>query len=134
MTTLTWHGNFSAYAQAKLRILKQTDIALLNADDPAVVQETVFVVRTEKSSIPWVHLLQGSWGVVEDLLVDRAFVKDPLEAEVIAELKDIYPKVAHGVSNALAAAGLARSIGVSNDVISKAIQSFARVATELRSF
>jgi UDP-N-acetylmuramoylalanine--D-glutamate ligase len=52
----------------------------------------------------------GELGLVENLLVDRAFVSDSTEAEAIAELSDIKPTVPHNVSNAFAAAGLALSI------------------------
>jgi UDP-N-acetylmuramoylalanine--D-glutamate ligase len=61
---------------------------------------------------------------VEELLVDRAFVADPLEAAMICELKDITPTVPHNVSNALAAAALARTVDVSHEHIQKALQEF----------
>ena len=43
---------------------------------------------------------------------------------MICELADIKPTVPHNVSNALAAAALARSVGVSHEVIQKALQEF----------
>ena len=35
-----WHGSFEKYVQAKLRILENTDIAILNGDDGVVVEQT----------------------------------------------------------------------------------------------
>lgn len=68
----------------------------------------------------WVgHPKSGELGVVEDLLVDRAFVLDPQEAAMICELVDVKPTVPHNVSNALAAAGIARSLGVAHEAIQK---------------
>jgi UDP-N-acetylmuramoylalanine--D-glutamate ligase len=63
-------------------------------------------------------------GVVEELLVDRAFVSDPQQAAMICELTDVIPTVPHNVSNALAAAGLARSIDIPHETIQKALREF----------
>lgn len=120
---LDWHGDFDAYADAKFSILDRSDIAVLNADDGEVVtrsnryegRKVFFSLDTPAP---------GEIGVVENLLVDRAFVADPQQASMICELADIKPTVPHNVSNALAAAGLARSIGVSYEVIQKALQEF----------
>jgi UDP-N-acetylmuramoylalanine--D-glutamate ligase len=61
---------------------------------------------------------------VEELLVDRAFVADPQEAAIIAEVIEVVPTVPHSISNALAASGLARTIGVDHESIRRAIQNF----------
>jgi UDP-N-acetylmuramoylalanine--D-glutamate ligase len=51
--------------------------------------------------------------VVDDLLVDRAFVAQRRDSALeLAKLSDIEPAVPHNVANALAAAALARSFGV----------------------
>lgn len=120
---LDWHGDFDAYADAKFSILDRSDIAVLNADDGEVVTRSN---RYEGGKV-FFSLdtpAPGEIGVVENLLVDRAFVADPQQASMICELADIKPMVPHNVSNALAAAGLARSIGVSYEVIQKALQEF----------
>ena len=120
---LDWHGTFAAYADAKFSILDRAQLAVLNADDEQVVlranrfsgRKVFFSLETPAP---------GEIGVVEELLVDRAFVADPLEAAMICELKDITPTVPHNVSNALAAAALARTVGVSHEHIQKALQEF----------
>jgi UDP-N-acetylmuramoylalanine--D-glutamate ligase len=66
----------------------------------------------------------GEIGLVEDLLVDRAFVEDPMEASMFCELNEVQPTAPHSVSNALAAAGLARAIGINHEVIREAIKVF----------
>lgn len=118
-----WHGNFQNYVDAKLRILDRTQVGILNADDAHVVKATSSwqgkkVFYSLDSPRP------GELGVVEDLLVDRAFVLDTDEAEMIGELSDVHPSSPHNVSNALAAAGLARSVGISHPIIRQAIQDF----------
>ena len=120
---LDWHGTFDAYADAKFSILDRTEIAVLNADDPQVVtRANRFSGRKVFFSLDTPG--PGEIGVVEELLVDRAFVADPLEAALICELKDITPTVPHNVSNALAAAALVRTVGVSHEHIQKALQEF----------
>ena len=120
---LDWHGTFDAYADAKFSILDRAEIAILNADDQEVVtRANRFTGRKVFFSLD--TPAPGEIGVVEELLVDRAFVADPMEAAMICELKDITPTVPHNVSNALAAAALARTVGVSHEHIQKALQEF----------
>jgi UDP-N-acetylmuramoylalanine--D-glutamate ligase len=120
---LDWHGTFDAYADAKFSILDRADIAILNADDEEVVlRANRFTGRKVFFSLD--TPAPGEIGVVEELLVDRAFVADPLEAAMICELEDITPTVPHNVLNALAAAALARTVNVSHEYIQKALQEF----------
>jgi UDP-N-acetylmuramoylalanine--D-glutamate ligase len=52
-------------------------------------------------------------GVVDDLLVDRAFVEQRRDSALeLAKVSDVSPAAPHNVANALAAAALARSYGV----------------------
>lgn len=118
-----WHGGFSEYAQAKMAILDRASTGILNGDDPEVVsrsnnwqgRKVFFSLDTPGP---------GEIGVVEELLIDRAFVSDPQEAAMIAEIIDVIPTVPHNVSNALAAAGLARAMGISYESIRVALQKF----------
>ena len=118
-----WHGSFDSYADAKISILDRSLIAILNGDDPEVVQRTsrwagrkvFYSLDTPKP---------GEIGLVEELLVDRAFVSDPQEASMIAELSDIKPTAPHNISNSLAAAGLARTLGVAHEKIREALSQF----------
>jgi UDP-N-acetylmuramoylalanine--D-glutamate ligase len=120
---LDWHGSFDAYADAKFSILDRATVAILNADDGAVVTRAN-KFKDRKVFFSLNTPAPGEIGVVEELLVDRAFVDDPQQASMICELADIVPTVPHNVSNALAAAGLARAIDVPHDVIQKALQAF----------
>ena len=120
---LDWHGSFDAYADAKFSILDRATVAILNADDGAVVTRAN-KFKDRKVFFSLNTPAPGEIGVVEELLVDRAFVNDPQQASMICELVDIVPTVPHNVLNALAAAGLARAIDVPHDVIQKALQAF----------
>jgi UDP-N-acetylmuramoylalanine--D-glutamate ligase len=120
---LDWHGGFNHYAEAKMAILDRAGIGVFNGDDPEVVSRvTHWQGRKVFFSLDTPG--PGEIGVVEELLVDRAFVSDPQEAAMIAEIVDVTPTVPHNVANALAAAGLARAIGVSHESIRLALQKF----------
>ena len=120
---LDWHGGFNQYAAAKIAILDRASAGILNGDDPEVVSRvTHWQGRKVFFSLDTPG--PGEIGVVEELLVDRAFVSDPQEAAMIAEIIDVTPTVPHNVANALAAAGLARAIGISHESIRLALQKF----------
>ena len=120
---IDWHGSMQEYAQAKLDLLSRSVTAILNGDDANVLggsahwqgRKVFYTLQTPKP---------GELGVVEDLLVDRAFVPDPLEAAMFCELTEVQPTAPHTVSNSLAAAGLARAAGVSHEAIREAIKEF----------
>ena len=118
-----WHGSFDAYANDKISILDSSTTAILNGDDGEVVARTSsWLGRKVFYSLDTPG--PGELGVVEELLVDRAFVPDPQEAGMIAELTEVVPTVPHHISNALAAAGLAATVGVSHDDIRTALKTF----------
>lgn len=118
-----WHGSFDEYARVKVSLLEHAQVGILNAEDFEVFNRTkewpgkkvYFSVDTPAP---------GEVGVVEELLIDRAFVSNPQEATMIAELNDVTPTVPHNVSNALAAAALALSVGASHESIRAALQKF----------
>jgi UDP-N-acetylmuramoylalanine--D-glutamate ligase len=119
-----WHGNFELYADAKISILDRSLTAILNGDDKEVVGRTVHW-KGRKVFYSLDTPKPGEIGLVEELLVDRAFVPDPQEASMIAELLEIKPTVPHNISNALAAAGLARTLGVPHEKIREALAEFS---------
>jgi UDP-N-acetylmuramoylalanine--D-glutamate ligase len=117
-----WHGSFDAYAAAKARIL-DADVALGNGDDP-LVRRLLGQVQGRQVSFTLLTPRAGEVGLVEDLLVDRAFPDVPGEATEVATLGDIGVPGAHNVANALAAAGMARSFGVPASAVRDGLRSF----------
>ena len=120
---IDWHGSFDAYANAKLKLLLNCNVAILNLNDPEIA------LRTNNLSGKKIYFgldtpQPGELGLVEEVLVDRAFGASASSAEVIADLKDITPAVPHNISNALAAAGLALTLGIAHPIITKGLQSF----------
>ena len=95
---------------------------ILNKSDPELAR------RTSNDAIMWFSLdtpNSGELGVVENLLIDRAFSASPNQANEIAELVDITPTVPHNVLNALAAAALALSIGVKYEDIKIGLKNYS---------
>lgn len=119
-----WHGTFAEYARVKGSILERTSTGVFNAGDGEVVNQAAHW-QGRKVFFSLDTPAPGELGIVEDLLVDRAFVSDPQEAAMLAQLVDVKPTVPHNVANALAAAGLVRALGVSPDAIQKALQEFS---------
>ncbi len=63
-------------------------------------------------------------GVVDDLIVDRAFVTRRQDSALpLANLTDVQPYAPHNVENALAAAALARSFGVGASAVADGLRS-----------
>jgi UDP-N-acetylmuramoylalanine--D-glutamate ligase len=106
---LEWHLTFDAYAQAKTAVWRAPDgIAVGNLDDPGVASRLAEVGhRTVGFTLG--APAPGQLGVVDGMLVDRAFGDVPVE---LAAADAVRPAGPHNVANALAAAALARAYGV----------------------
>lgn len=118
---IDWHKSFDNYAAAKFKITDRAGTIVLNAHDDEIVKRA----RNLTHKIIWFSLetpAPHQIGLVENLIVDRAFINE--EAEALFELTDIHPAVPHNVLNAMAAAGLARSIGVRAESIATALNNF----------
>jgi UDP-N-acetylmuramoylalanine--D-glutamate ligase len=64
-------------------------------------------------------------GVVDDLLVDRAFIPQRRDSAIeLAKVADVVPYAPHNVANALAAAALARSFGVRPQSVAEGLRRF----------
>ena len=64
-------------------------------------------------------------GVVDGILVDRAFVANRAEAaQELAVVDDVRPAAPHNVANALAAAALARAHGIPAAAVREGLRSF----------
>ncbi|WP_051711744.1 UDP-N-acetylmuramoyl-L-alanine--D-glutamate ligase [Spirillospora albida] len=123
---LDWHGTMDAYVGAKAKIFAPGTIAVCNAEDAT---STALAERAEGAAGRAGFTLRvprpGELGVVEDVLVDRAFTADPTrEACELAGLADVRPFAPHNVANALAAAALARAFGVPAEAVREGLRAF----------
>jgi UDP-N-acetylmuramoylalanine--D-glutamate ligase len=119
---IDWHGNFDQYAQAKLKLLTQAKKSFVNKSDKVLSN------KVKSGSVIWFSLdtpQPGELGVVENLLIDRAFSPSPSQANEISELVDITPTVPHNIMNALAASAIALSIGIKYHLIKDGLKNFS---------
>ncbi|MEI7944255.1 MAG: UDP-N-acetylmuramoyl-L-alanine--D-glutamate ligase [Actinomycetes bacterium] len=122
---IDWHGTLEEYAQTKIALLAASETSICNGDDPLLNSMLTLATFTPDVTFTLDSPKRGELGVVEELLVDRAFVEDPDHAAVsLAELGDIRPFAPHNVQNALAASALARSIGIAEGSIAAGLRAF----------
>ncbi|WP_031007113.1 UDP-N-acetylmuramoyl-L-alanine--D-glutamate ligase [Streptomyces sp. NRRL F-5727] len=126
---LDWHGSMEAYAADKGRIYEGNQIACVyNVADP-VTEDLVREADVEEGcrAIGFTLGTPGpsQLGVVEGILVDRAFVENRQKnAQELAEVADVQPPAPHNIANALAAAALARAFGVEPKAVRDGLRAF----------
>lgn len=126
---LDWHGSMAAYAADKGRIYEGNQVACVyNAADPAT-EDLVRAADVEEGcrAIGFTLGTPGpsQLGVVENILVDRAFVANRQKnAQELAEVADVNPPAPHNIANALAAAALARAFGVPPAAVRDGLRAF----------
>jgi UDP-N-acetylmuramoylalanine--D-glutamate ligase len=122
-------GSFEAYAQAKARIYRHTQVAAVyNTADAAterMVEEADVVEGCRAIGFTLGVPGRSMLGVVDDMMVDRAFVENRAEnAQELASVHDVRPFAPHNVANALAAAALARAYGVAPAAVRAGLVAF----------
>jgi len=117
-----WHGTFQDYALAKARMFA-ADVSVGNIDDE-VVRTLLRGARGRHVGCTLQSPRPGELGVVEDLLVDRAFPDVPGEATALGGLSDLPVPGDHNVANALVAAAMARSFGVPAAAVAEGLRAF----------
>ena len=125
-----WHGSYDSYLADKAKVYERTQKACIynaeqvetermveNADVVEGCRAVAFTTLT-----PAVSML----GVVEGLLVDRAFIEErkdsAAELAAMTDLGALAPR--HMVANALAAAALVRAYGVEPKAVRQGIQDY----------
>lgn len=130
---IDWHGSAEAYATAKAKIYHQVQVAAVyNLSDSAterMVAEADVVEGARAIGFGTGVPGPSNFGIVDDVLVDRAFLDDrrnsALELATFDDLAAGGLKSPHMAQNALAAAALARAYGASPEAIRDAIRSFS---------
>jgi UDP-N-acetylmuramoylalanine--D-glutamate ligase len=125
---IDWHGSFEAYRAAKRTAYDRCQaVAVHNADDGAtgaLVREAALAPGCRTVSFTLAEPGPGQLGLVGSALVDRAFAAPGTDSDVLADLADVHPAAPHNTANALAAAALARSIGVSAASVGAGLRAF----------
>ena len=126
-------GSMAEYVATKARVYRNTQrAAVYNVQDDATLRlvEQADVVEGCRAvgftlGAPAVSML----GVVDDVLVDRAFIEERADAaQELGVVSDVRPLAPHNVANALAAAALARAFGVPPTAVRDGLRSFVPAA------
>jgi UDP-N-acetylmuramoylalanine--D-glutamate ligase len=126
---LDWYASAAEYAADKGRIYEHVSRACVyNVADPVTEQlvRDADVVEGARAIGFTLDMPQvGMLGVVEDILVDRAFIEErETSAAELCRVGELASGAPHFVANALAAAALARSHGVSTGAVREALRTF----------
>ncbi|MEO8813707.1 MAG: UDP-N-acetylmuramoyl-L-alanine--D-glutamate ligase [Mycobacterium sp.] len=116
---LDWHGGMAAYTAAKARALNGR-VAVVGLDDTRAASLLGSCTAEVKVGFRLGDPAVGELGVVDGMLVDRAFAEDLS----LAAVASIPVPGAVGTLDALAAAALARSVDVPPAAIAAALESF----------
>ncbi len=122
-------GTFANYLAAKGRVFERCQVAAVYNRSDERTRELAVAAKVEPGCRRLSFGLDTpspyEIGVVEDFLVDRAFVANPqAEADELGSFADVHPFAPHNVANALAAAALARAYGVAADSVRRGLQEF----------
>jgi UDP-N-acetylmuramoylalanine--D-glutamate ligase len=126
---LDWYSSFDDYAADKGRIYHQAQAACVyNVADPvteALVRDADVVEGARAVGFTLGTPALGMVGLVEDVLADRAFIEErEHSAAELCTVADLASPAPHFVANALAAAALARSVGVPTSAVRDGLRSF----------
>lgn len=125
-----WHGSYEAYLADKAKVYENTQKACIyNAEQietERMVENADVVEGCRAVGFTTVTPAISMVGVVEDLLVDRAFIEQrrdsAAELAAIPDLGQVAPR--HMVANALAAAALVRAYGVPPEAVRQGIRNY----------
>ncbi|MGU3434106.1 UDP-N-acetylmuramoyl-L-alanine--D-glutamate ligase [Actinomycetes bacterium M1A6_2h] len=122
---LDWHGSMDAYVEAKLRAVSGR-IGVVGLDDP--IAGTLLDRASAEMTFGFTAESPGSHeiGVVDGRLTDRVFGEGETSTsgEILADAADIEPPGPSGLQDALAAASVARAVGVSAAAIADGLRGF----------
>ncbi|ARP69790.1 UDP-N-acetylmuramoyl-L-alanine--D-glutamate ligase [Streptomyces pluripotens] len=126
---LDWHGSMEAYAADKGRIYEGNRVACVYNVADKLTEGLVREADVEEGCRAIGFTLgtpaPSQLGVVDGILVDRAFVTDRQKnAQELAEVSDVRPPAPHNIANALAAAALARAFGVPAGAVREGLRAF----------
>jgi UDP-N-acetylmuramoylalanine--D-glutamate ligase len=126
---LDWYSSMTDYAADKGRIYERVQRACVyNVADPEterLVRDADVVEGARAVGFTLGMPSVGMVGVVDDILADRAFIEQrESSAAELCTIADLASPAPHFVANALAAAALARSHGISQAAVRDGLRSF----------
>jgi UDP-N-acetylmuramoylalanine--D-glutamate ligase len=120
---LDWHGTLADYAADKARVLTGR-VAVAGLDDPRAAALLSATHAAQRVGFRLGEPAVGELGVRDGMLVDRAFSEADPDGLALAPVSSIPLPGPVGVLDALAAAALARSVGVPAAAVADALATF----------
>ncbi len=121
---LDWHGSMRAYTAAKKVAFDQAAMAVFNRDD----EESSRLADGHPQPVGFTlgPPPRGALGIIDGTLLDRAYGAYGAygKATELARVDDVPMPGEHNVANALAAAALARSVGVPAAAVAQGLRSY----------
>ncbi|WP_158864679.1 UDP-N-acetylmuramoyl-L-alanine--D-glutamate ligase [Leifsonia sp. AG29] len=129
---LDWHGSLEAYIAAKAKVYENTQVACVynraDRNTLRMVEEAEVIEGARAIGFGLDVPGPSDFGIVDGILCDRAFLEDrahaAIELTTLDELQEAGLAAPHVVANILAASALARSYGVSPQVIRDVLTAF----------
>lgn len=134
-----WHGSFDGYAADKAKIYQNTQKACVYNAEQIETERMVEAAEVIEgcravgfsTGMPAISMV----GVVESLLVDRAFITErkdsAVELAALTDIGDLVPR--HLVANAAAAAALARAYGVETSAVRDGLRAYDNGAHRIQA-
>jgi UDP-N-acetylmuramoylalanine--D-glutamate ligase len=125
-----WHGSYTSYLADKAKVYERTRKACIyNAEQietERMVENADVVEGCRAVGFTTLTPAVSMLGVVEGLLVDRAFIPERKDsAAELASMADLGPVAPrHMVANALAAAALVRAYGVAPSAVRQGLKNY----------
>ncbi|RSM83910.1 UDP-N-acetylmuramoyl-L-alanine--D-glutamate ligase [Kibdelosporangium aridum] len=113
---IEWHGSMEEYGAAKAKIYQGAKTRIYNADDEWSVQLASQGNRSSGTGFTVGEPGPNRFGVTDGWLVDDGTRLCPVD--------EVRPPGLHNVSNALAAAALARAYGVSPEAVREGLRTY----------
>ena len=126
---IDFFGSFDAYRHSKAQIYQRVQLACVyNVADPEterLVAEADVIEGARAIGFTLGTPAPSMLGVVDEYLVDRAFLDNRRDSALeLASVHDVTPFAPHNVTNALAAAALARAYGVKPTSVGAGLRTF----------
>lgn len=119
---LDWHGSMEAYVESKLQVLTGR-LGVIGLDDPVA---SALGSRSRAARTIGFRLAEpgpNELGIVDGYLVDRAFVSAGEPGIRLVKAEEVRPGGRPGLLDGLAAAALARGIGVSAEAVAEGLRT-----------
>jgi UDP-N-acetylmuramoylalanine--D-glutamate ligase len=120
---LDWHGSMAAYAAAKARALRGP-VAAAVVDDPPAAALLAASPAARRVGVTLHAPEVGQLGIFDGALIDRAFGPPSGAAVPLAAAAEVRPGGPPGLTDALAAAALARAAGAAAEHVAAGLARF----------